>query len=154
MDLPIVISVHVLSAIVWVGGMFFAYFIVRPCAGSILDAPMRLKLWSQIFERFFRWVWLAVILLLCTGYWMIFGIYGGMKFVGLHVHLMNGIAWMMIVLFIYLNIGPVKQLRSAVSIEDWTDAGRALSKIRLIVAMNLALGLATAIIATGGKYLV
>jgi len=154
MNLPIAISLHILSAIVWVGGMFFAYVIVRPCVGNVLNAPIRLKLWSQIFKQFFRWVWLAVILLLISGYWMVFVVYGGMKLVGMHVHAMNGIAWLMIILFVYLNVGPVKQLHSAVLAEEWSTAGQALAKTRQIVAINLALGLSTVIIAAGGKYLI
>ncbi len=153
MDLPIALTAHVLSAIVWVGGMFFAYFVVRPSAGKLLDAPNRLILWSALFKLFFRWVWLAIILLLLSGYWMIFGVYGGMKYVGIHIHAMHGIAWLMILLFVYLNFGPVKQLGSLVSVKDWPNAGRSLSKIRQIVAFNLSLGLITSAIATGGKYL-
>lgn len=153
MDLPIAITVHILSAIVWVGGMFFAYVIVRPCAGNVLDAPIRLKLWSQLFMQFFRWVWLAVISLLCSGYWMIFGVYGGMKFVGMHVHIMNGTAWLMILLFVYLNIGPVKHLHGAVLAEEWAAGELALAKTRQIIALNFMLGLVTVVIATGGKYL-
>ena len=153
MDLPIAITAHALSAIVWVGGMFFAYFVVRPAAGTFLDAPNRLMLWSALFRLFFRWVWLAIFLLLLSGYWMIFAVYGGMKFVGIHVHAMHGIAWIMIFLFVYLNIGPVKQLHSSVSVKDWSNAGNSLAKIRQIVALNLSLGLLTSVIAVGGKYL-
>ena len=61
---------HVISVVVWIGGMFVAYLAVRPAAVEALELPQRLKLWSGIFARFFRWVWLAVVLILGTGFSM------------------------------------------------------------------------------------
>ena len=54
---------HILAAVIWVGGMFFAWMILRPALGASLEAPQRLQLWSAVFPRFFVWVWLAVLLL-------------------------------------------------------------------------------------------
>ncbi|MGN5479437.1 hypothetical protein ACTMU2_28655 [Cupriavidus basilensis] len=55
--LPILLFLHVTAAVVWVGGMFFAYLCLRPVAGQVLDPPSRLQLWRGVFDRFFRWVW-------------------------------------------------------------------------------------------------
>src|SRR6185437_715526 len=52
--IPSFLFFHVLSAVVWVGGMFFAHQMVRPSVAP-LDAPVRLALWRRIFERFFAW---------------------------------------------------------------------------------------------------
>ena len=56
----LVLALHLLAALIWVGGMFFAYLILRP---SLLGWEQRqaLRLWRQVFERFFRWVWVAVV---------------------------------------------------------------------------------------------
>ena len=81
--MPLAITLHLLAAIIWVGGMFFAYMALRPVAGSLLEPPVRLKLWTQVFSRFFPWVWLTVLVLLITGLWMIFGVYGGMAKAGM-----------------------------------------------------------------------
>ena len=59
----LVYPLHVLSALVWVGGMFFAWMVLRPAAVKALDGPARLTLWVEVFQGFFRWVWVAVILL-------------------------------------------------------------------------------------------
>ena len=72
------IALHVLSAVIWVGGMFFAYMAMRPAVVEVVEASQRGVLWSRTLERFFRWVWLSVVLLLVTGYWMIFSVFGGM----------------------------------------------------------------------------
>ena len=56
-------ALHVLAAVVWVGGMFFAYVVLRPAVGDIEPASERLKLWARVFPRFFAWVWAVVIVL-------------------------------------------------------------------------------------------
>ena len=67
---------HALSAVVWVGGMFFAHQVLRPAAASLEPGP-RLTLWSHVLGRFFAWVFAAIILLLLTGYSLVFGVYSG-----------------------------------------------------------------------------
>ena len=44
---------HAIAAVVWVGGMFFAYLVLRPAVGGITPPPERLKLWDRVFGRFF-----------------------------------------------------------------------------------------------------
>lgn len=39
--MPLAITLHVLSAVVWVGGMFFAWMALRPVAASLLEPPPR-----------------------------------------------------------------------------------------------------------------
>ncbi|MGH8552467.1 MAG: hypothetical protein ACRERS_04160 [Methylococcales bacterium] len=90
---------------------------------------------------------------MATGFWMIFGYYGGMKYAGLHIHIMNGIAWIMIALFIYLNLGPIKGLRISVAASDWPGGAEHLAKIRRIVAINLSLGLTIVVVAGAGRHL-
>ena len=80
--MSLAIALHVLSAVIWVGGMFFAYMAMRPAVVEVVEASQRGHLWSKTLERFFRWVWLAVVLLLVTGYWMIFSVFGGMAGAG------------------------------------------------------------------------
>ncbi len=46
-------ALHVLAATVWVGGMFFAWMVLRPAAVAMLQAPERLRLWTDVFRRFF-----------------------------------------------------------------------------------------------------
>lgn len=147
------ISVHILAAVLWVGGMFFAYQVLRPVAANQLEPPQRLKLWAGVFSRFFPWVWLFVILLPATGYWMLFGVFGGMAGAGLHIHLMQGLGWLMILLYMHLYFAPFRRLKEAVIIENWPEAGRNLNQIRYIVGTNLILGLIVIAVAGGGRYL-
>ena len=65
---------HILSAVVWVGGMLFAHMFLRPVAAAHLEPPVRLPLWVGVFKRFFPFVWLSILFLPLTGYLMIFDI--------------------------------------------------------------------------------
>ena len=76
--MALAITLHLLSVVIWVGGMFFAYMALRPAAGSLLEPPVRQTLWVAVFNRFFVWVWISIITLLISGFWMIFAELGGM----------------------------------------------------------------------------
>jgi uncharacterized membrane protein len=145
------IALHVLGAVVWVGGMFAIYVCLRPALGT-LDPPQRLRLMRATFRIFFPWVWVAILLLLASGYWMVFMTFGGFARVGLHIHLMQGIGWLMIALFVWLFHGPWLALKRAVEAEDWPRAGASLNRIRQIIAVNLPLGLIVVVIGASGRY--
>ena len=128
---------HVLSDVVWVGGMFIAYLAVRPAAVEALEPPQRLKLWAGIFARFFRWVWLAVILILGTGFSMM----GRMQPVPGYVLVMAAVGVLMSAIFMHVYFAPFGRLKRAVQHQDWKAGGAALGQIRILVGINLALGL-------------
>lgn len=151
MEIGILLVVHLLSALVWVGGMFFAYVVLRPSMGAVAQPIERLQLWSVVFQRFFRWVWLAVVLLLASGYGMIF-LYGGMGAVGSYVHIMNLIGLVMMALFGHLYFAPFRRFKAAVAQGDTEGGAKYLNSIRRIVAINLTLGMITTIIGSGGRY--
>ena len=150
--MSLAISLHILAVVVWVGGMFFSHMVLRPAAVERLEPPVRLSLWAACFRRFFVWVWLAVVLLPLSGYWMIYEVLGGMANVRLPVHLMLGIAWVMIALFVYLYFVPYRRFREAVTAGDWSRGGQVLNVIRRIMVTNLVLGLLTTVIGMGGRY--
>ncbi|MSO64343.1 MAG: hypothetical protein EXQ85_00825 [Alphaproteobacteria bacterium] len=145
------VVLHLLSAVIWVGGMFFAYVMVRPAAVAALEPPLRGALWQGIFGRFFTYVWTAVIVLPVTGYWMMFEFMGGFAGAPLHVHLMQGIALVMIALYLVLYFGAFPRFRAARAAKDQPAAGAALSRIRQIVGVNTILGLAVIVVAAWGR---
>lgn len=149
----VLLALHALSAVLWVGGMFFAYMVLRPVAASLLQPPERLTLWSQVFGRFFPWVWASVVLLPVTGYWMIFSVLGGMGSAPLYVHIMNGLGILMILIYLHVFFAPYRRLRKAVTAQDWQRGGASLNQIRLLVGINLLIGLIVIVVATGGRFL-
>jgi uncharacterized membrane protein len=142
---------HVLSAVVWVGGMFFAHQVLRPSAMGLEAAP-RLELWSRVLGRFFRWVIAAIVLLLATGLAMVFSIFGGFAHLAHYVQLMMGLGIVMMLLFLHLYFAPWRRFRAAVARRDWAEGGRQLGQIRTIVTINLVLGLVTIAAASGGAF--
>ncbi|GMQ83375.1 MAG: DUF2269 family protein [Gammaproteobacteria bacterium] len=146
------IVLHILSAVLWVGGMFFAHQVLRPVAVQQFEPPQRLKLWTQVFRRFFPWVWVCILLLPLSGYWMVSRLFGGMGNVGLHIHIMQVLGWLMILLFLHLYFVPFRRIKDAVVTEQWPEAGRQLNRIRRIVGINLSLGLIVIAIAAAGRY--
>ncbi len=151
--MPIAITLHLLAAVIWVGGMFFAYVALRPVAARLLEPPQRLPLWEQTFARFFPWVWAAVLLLPASGYWMILVPFEGFANVGLHVHVMHALGLAMFAIFLHVYFAPYRRLRRAVAAKDFPAAGRQLAQIRRFIGINLVLGLLNITIATGGGYL-
>ena len=142
---------HTLSAVVWVGGMLFAHQILRPAAAA-LDPGPRLLLWSRVLGRFFAWVIAAIVLLLVSGYTLVFVVFGGFSRVGIHIHLMQGIGILMMLLFFHLYFAPWRRFQAAVARENWAEGGRQLGQIRTIVTINLVLGLVVVAIGSSGRY--
>ena len=147
------IALHLLAAAIWVGGMFFAYMALRPAAAAVLEPPPRLQLWVQVFKLFFVWVWLSIIVILVTGYWMLFGVFGGFGNAGLHIHIMHGAGILMVLIYLHVFFAPYRRLRHAIVIQDYSAGGKQLAIIRKLIALNLAIGLIVLIIASGGRYL-
>lgn len=149
--LAVTIAIHGLSATLWVGGMFFAYICLRPALGAV-DPPLRLQLWQLVFQRFFVWVWIVAIVLPITGYIQIIGFYGSFANIGVHIHIMHGLSWVMFCLFALLYFWPYRRFQAAVLSQDWADAANHLNLVRQIVATNLALGVIVIIAATAGRF--
>ena len=143
----LVYTLHLLAAILWVGGMFFAWMILRPAAVAALEGPMRLRLWLQVFSRFFVWVWTAVIMLPVTGIGMIQMNFSGFETAPRYVQVMIGLYVVMVALFIKIQSVQLPELRRAVNAEQWPDGAAALGKIRRLVGVNLLVGIAVVCVA-------
>ena len=136
----IAIALHVVAAVVWVGGLFFAYVVLRPTT-NLLDAPAKLQLWAGVFKRFFPWVWMAIVILISTGYWLIYNWFNGFATTPGYVHIMHLIGWIMTLLFVYLYYKIYPLFKAAVNAENWPEAAAAMNRIRHVVLVNLVLGL-------------
>ena len=149
--MALLVALHVLAAVVWVGGMFFAYVVLRPAAGSLEPAD-RLPLWHRVFSSFFPWVWASIVLLLISGYGMLFRAFGGFAGAPLHVNVMQGIGIVMMLLFLHLFFAPWRRFGRAVERKAFPEAAKELGQIRRIVAINLALGLVTIALGASGRF--
>jgi uncharacterized membrane protein len=141
---------HLLGVIVWVGGMFFAHFALRPAAAATLQPPERLRLMAAVLGRFFTWVEWSIVLILASGVGMMSVLGGarGMFAVPAYIHAMLGIGLLMMLLFGHIRFALYKRLAAAVAAGDWAAAVPVLGRIRLLVGINLGLGLVVVVIAT------
>ena len=140
-------TLHVLAALVWVGGMFFAWLVLRPATVAALDGPARLRLWVEVFRRFFGWVWVAVAILAISGIGMLHMRFSGFETAPKYVQLMMGGAIVMFALFLRVQALLLPDLRAAVQAEDWPAGAAALGRIRRVVGINLIVGLVLVAIA-------
>lgn len=151
MDQGIAVLLHILSVVIWVGGMFFAYMALRPAAAQVLEPAQRLALWSATFKRFFPWVWLSIFTLLSSGFYLITR-FGGFAAAGVYVHAMLALGIVMMLIFGHVYFAGFSRLKSAVTAKDWKAAGNTLAKIRILIAINLTLGIITVFVAVLGKH--
>ena len=134
---------HLLFAVLWVGGMFFAYFVLRPSMTAI-DPPQRMLLHTRVFRRFFLVVWHAMPIMLITGFAMLY-LLGGMAAVPWPIHAMAGLGVVMSAVFLAIVLGPYRRFRRTT---DRTRMTASLDTIRRLIAVNLVLGLLTVIVAS------
>lgn len=139
-------TLHLLAALIWVGGMFFAWMVLRPATGA-LQAPDRLKLWLEVFRRFFVWVWIAVVLLPISGIGLLHMGFSGFDGAPRYVNVMMGLYLAMLALFLRIQMLQLPNMRRAVEAQDWPAAGTVLGGIRRLVVCNLLMGMAVAAIA-------
>jgi uncharacterized membrane protein len=140
---------HLLAVVVWVGGMFFAYMALRPAAQA-LPPPQRLPLLAAALSHFVAWVAAAIVILVASGIAMIV-LLGGMRAVGVYVHVMIGLGLLMILIYGHLVASSLKRLRAAVAANDWPSGGAAMTMVRRLVGVNLVLGLVTITVAVLGR---
>jgi uncharacterized membrane protein len=146
-------TLHILSAVLWVGGMFFAHQCLRPVVAEQLEPPQRLRLWVGVFRRFFPWVWTAVTIILMSGLWMVFSWFQGFKGLPVYGHTMFSLGLLMTGVFLYVFFAPYQRLKAAVSTEDWPTGAKHLARIRQLVGINTILGVITIAVAAGGRFL-
>jgi len=142
--------IHLLSIVVWVGGMFFAYVVLRPSAAEVLQPPERLRLWDKVFKQFFNWVWLAVFVVLVSGFYMIY-LRGGFAGLPMYINLMLLLGIAMVVIYVYVFFKCYVPFNLQVSRQEWPAAGAMLGKIRKLVAINLSIGLLTIAVVSIGR---
>lgn len=138
-------TIHVLSIIVWIGGMVFAHFFLRPAAAA-LEPPLRVRLMHGVLGRFFTAVTLLSLLALFSGAWMMGRVakeaaQAGASFsMPVDWTVMSILGTLMVLIFGHIRFALFGRLNKAVKASDWEAGGAALAKIRQWVLVNLVLG--------------
>lgn len=138
-------TVHVLAVVVWVGGLVFAHFFLRP-ALTQLDPPQRQRVMHQVLRRFLAAVAWAAGLTLASGLWMLGSAARQAAQAGTGFHVPPGWSVMAVlgmamgVVFLHVRFAPYRRLGRAVAVQDWPAGAAALEQVRRGVLINLALG--------------
>jgi uncharacterized membrane protein len=136
---------HLLAIIVWIGGMVFAHFFLRPAALA-LEPPLRQRLMHDALGRFFKAVLIAAVIVLASGLWMIGrvakeSVQAGLGFsMPLSWTIMATLGIVMIAIFGHIRFALYKRFSRAVAASNWTAGGAALASIRTWVGINLTIG--------------
>ncbi len=142
---------HLLGIIVWIGGMVFAHFFLRPAA-LMLEPPQRIRLMHGALQRFFNAVLVVIVVVLVTGVWLIGRtakemVQAGLDFgMPLDWTIMATLGIVMMAIFGHIRFALFKRLSKAVASSDWPAGGAALASIRTWVGINLVIGVAIIII--------
>ena len=146
-------TLHLLSIIVWVGGMAYTLFFLRP-ALIVLDPPLRVRLMHDVLRRFFAAVLVSIAIVLVSGIWMMLIFSGGQADTPAGVDVSMPWNWMvmatlgvvMAAIFGHIRYVLFKRLRLAVLDQKWVTGGAALASIRSWVSINLVIGLVIVIV--------
>ena len=138
---------HLLGAIVWVGGMFFAHFCLRPSAIETLQPPQRLPLWAATLGRFLDYTGIAVLAIIVSGFALLWGVSPAPA----GWHAMAAIGVVMAVVYAYIRFVLYPRFRASTDHAQWPAAAEVLNRIRLLVTANLALGACTVLAAVTAR---
>ena len=138
-----VLAVHVLCVVIWVGGMFFAYVVLRPSLG-VLEPVQRIALHTQVFRRFFLVIWHAMPLILLSGFTMLFVFDGGAANAAWYINAMMLIGLIMSAVFVLIVFGPYARFRRTT---ERATAAACIDRIRKLIGVNLVLGIITVVAA-------
>ena len=142
--------VHVLAAVVWVGGLVLMAFALPAPSGQDTDAQS--GVWLVTLRRFSVGVHIAVIASWGTGIWMMFFFYDGFGKAGAHVDIMFLLGLIMTVLFVYDAVGPSRRFRRAVANNDQQEKINALNGFVRLARIGAVIGLLTIAVASYGPF--
>ena len=138
-------TIHVFSIVLWIGGMAFAHFFLRPAVAQ-LEASVRLRLMHDVLGRFFQAVLVASLLTLISGVWMLGRVAkqvvqsGGSFEMPLAWTVMAVLGIVMVAIFMHIRFVLFKRLGLAVAASEWSAGAAAMAQIRRWVSINLGTG--------------
>ena len=137
---------HLIAGIVWMGGMTFMLFALRPAAIAVMDAQPRAILMGQVWKRFYAMVLVSIVVLFATGTHLYTATFratrlatgdGGVP-LGWNIMLVLGLVMMLI--FGHIYFAGFKKYKRAVAAGEWPLAGKAAGLMHTMTLINFTLG--------------
>lgn len=137
---------HLVAGIVWMGGMTFMLFALRPAALATLDAQPRAILMGEVWKRFYILVLLAIVALFTTGTHLYTATFRAAKAavgqgsvpLGWNIMLVLGLIMMLI--FGHIYFAGFKKYKHAVAAGEWPIAAKAAGLMHTMTLINFTLG--------------
>lgn len=141
---------HLISAVVWMGGMTFMLFALRPAILAVMEPQARARLMGEVWQRFFAMVAVAVVVLFTTGTHLYTQAFKAAKAAGaatgtggsvpLGWNLMLVFGLLMMLIFGHIYFAGFRKFKRAVAAAEWPLAAQAAGQIHTLVVVNFALG--------------
>ena len=137
---------HLIAGIVWMGGMTFMLFALRPAALLTLEAQPRAVLMGAVWKRFYALVLVAIVALFATGTHLYTATFraarlatgeGGVP-LGWNIMLVLGITMMLI--FGHIYFAGFKKYKRAVAAGQWPVAAKAAGLMHTMTLVNFSIG--------------
>ena len=151
MSSAIAIILHLLAINIWVGGTFFSVVVLRHAVFR-LEPEEQTRLMQALLPRFFFWVWIAILILLSSGGWMVYQTFGGLGTSPLYILLMLGLGVTMMANFVLIYFEPYHHYNQAVARNDMNEAQRHLAMIGNLSVLNMVLGICIVIVIGAGPH--
>jgi uncharacterized membrane protein len=138
--------IHLVAAIVWMGGMTFMLVALRPAARAVLLPPERMRLMGVVWRRFFAAVVVSIVALFTTGTNLYTTAFRAAKAatgqgsVPLGWNLMLGLGLLMMLVFGHIYFAGYARFKRAAAASDWNLAGQAAAQIHTLIVINFVVG--------------
>jgi len=137
----LIVFLHVISAVIWVGGMIAIRFAVHYSMQNILEPKIKLGRTLENLKRFFNILLPFIALLLITALILIFGLEFKNTPLNKFVHMKESIWVAMTLIYITVYIKRNKAQESFDK-EDFKEAKKQLAPIaKIYIPLNIFLGL-------------
>ena len=137
---------HLIAGIVWMGGMTFMLFALRPAALGTLEAQPRAVLMGEVWKRFYALVLVAIVILFATGTHLYTQTFRAARLatgegsvpLGWNIMLVLGLVMMLI--FGHIYFAGFKKYKRALASAEWSVAAKAAGLIHTMTLVNFVLG--------------
>ena len=147
----LVLAIHILAVIIWLGGLFFLVVVLGPSAKA-LDAAGAPSFWHRTLSRSLAWGWLSLFVMVGTGIAMVFLVFGGYGYLP-NIHRVNmAIGIPAIALYGYTSLMPWRQFSHAARSNDRVVAAKKFHQVRTLLATILVVALSAAFTSALGRY--
>lgn len=149
--LAILLTIHLLAASFWLGGMAFLLWIAPPALAARLPPELQGPLRLALIGRFLAAVWIAMPLTLASGY-ALFALTGAAGRGSPGLHAMAALGTLMGAVFAGLYFGVFRPLRAAAAAGERERAARLAGRLRKLVLLNLGFGTLVVLAAALARY--